>query len=680
MRSPTARRTVTRARRRTAASTASPRASAAAPGAAPLPLVYSAQLARLVDAPPAGDEWLHEIKYDGYRIGCRVDGTDVRLVSRNGKDWTDRFPEIRDAALGLGIRRALLDGEITIVVADGRTSFQALQNAFAGQGSRGGLVYFAFDLLHLDGADVAARPLEERKSALARLLAASHAPRRRTPAPTVIRFADHVIGGGPAFFSEVCRHGLEGVVSKRRDLPYEPGRHGGWLKTKCVRRQEFVVGGFTDPEGTRAGIGALLVGVYDDAHRLTFAGKVGTGFTQQSALALRRRLNALETRASPFTPPPAGWLGRGAHWVRPELVAEVAFTEWTDEGKIRHPSFQGLRADKAPGEIEREEPERKAPSTAAVGARAAAARGAAATPKRGTRRDTSPVRLSHPDRVLYPEDGITKSDVAGYYEAVGDWIVPHVRGRPLTLVRCPDGVGSCFFMKHSRVWSPPGLRRLRIQEKTKLGEYLVADDLAGVLALVQMDVLEIHTWNTVAENVDRPNRIVLDLDPGPDVPWSAVVTGARLVRGVFTALGVDSFVKTTGGVGLHVVVPLKPLLDWRACLEISRAIADAIVRADPRTYTTSLPKAGRERKILIDYLRNNRTNTSVAAFSTRARRCAPVSVPLAWDELEPRLRPERFNVRTVPGRVRRLRTDPWERYWRAEQRLPKNALAALAAL
>ncbi len=612
------------------------------------------QLARLVRQPPHGDSWLHELKYDGYRVGCVIDDGHVRLVSRTGNDCTARFPEVVDAVRRLGARHGVLDGEVAIMRPDGRTSFQDLQNAFSG-GSRAALFYFVFDLLHLDGEDVARLPLEQRKAMLARLLAHG----RRETGDGVLRLAEHVVGNGPAFFAEVCRLGLEGVVSKRRDLPYDPGRHGGWLKTKCLQRAEFVVGGFTDPEGTRPGIGALIgaliLGHRDDAGRLVCAGKVGTGFTQESASALRRRLEALETTTCPFTPFPPGFRRRGVHWVQPLLSAEVAFSEWTSDGKIRQPSFRGLRE------------------------------GAAAAPRRDDRRAPAApytaVKLTHPERVLYPDLGLTKRDVATYYETVAEWIVPHVAGRPLTLVRCPSGVGeSCVYMKHSRVWAPAGLRRVRIQEKTKLGEYLVADDLAGILGLVQMDVLEIHTWNSTVDDVERPNRLVVDLDPGPEVRWPAVVAAARLVRDVLAALDLESFVKTTGGVGLHVVVPLLPALDWRACLDVARALADAIVRHDPRAYTTAVPKAGRERKILLDYLRNNRTNTSVAAFSTRARAGAPVSMPLAWDELTPSLRPSRFTVRAVASRVRALRADPWAKYWTLQQRVPANAGAALAAL
>ncbi len=305
---------------------------------------FAPQLARLVREPPAGDAWLHELKYDGYRVGCLVDDGDVRLVSRAGNDCTARFPEVVDAVRRLGMRDAVLDGEVASVRPDGRTSFQDLQHAFSG-GSRAALVYFVFDLLHLDGEDVARLPLERRKAILARLLARRPrgAPVAHRGADGVLQFAEHVVGNGPALFAEVCRLGLEGIVSKRRDLPYDAGRHGGWLKTKCLQRAEFVVGGFTDPEGTRPGIGALIVGRHDDAGRVVCAGKVGTGFTQESATTLRRRLATLETQTCPFTPFPAGFRRRGVHWVRPELVAEVAFSEMTSDGKIRQPSFRGLR-------------------------------------------------------------------------------------------------------------------------------------------------------------------------------------------------------------------------------------------------------------------------------------------------------------------------------------------------
>jgi bifunctional non-homologous end joining protein LigD len=546
------------------------------------------------------------------------------------------------------VDEALLDGEVAVVLPDGRTSFQALQGAFSAEtaAGRAALVFFVFDLLRLEGERLDAQPLDERKARLCALVGRRRKANR-------IRYSAHVEGHGRSFFDKACRLGLEGIISKRRDGPYRAGRNADWLKTKCVRRQEFVIGGFTDPEGARAGIGALLVGYYDDRGRLIFAGKVGTGFTQKTALDLRAQLRTIEQRECPFTDRPAGGLWRNVHWVKPQLVGEVMFTEWTADGKIRHPSFQGLRADKTAREAHKEVP---AASTAA-------------------RDVVQGVRITHPDRIVYPDARLTKLDVALYYERVADWIVPHLHGRPLTLVRCPEGMrGGCFYMKHSKVWAPAPLRRVRIQEKRKLGEYLIADDIAGAVGLVQMGVLELHTWNSDVARVEHPNRVVLDLDPGDEVPWTRVVDAARAVRTALAALDLESFVKTTGGKGLHVVVPLRPHAEWSACLSFARALAQTIERTSPEDYTTDFAKAGRRKKILIDYLRNNRTNTSVAAFSTRAKPHAPVSVTLTWKELTATLDPALFTVQTVPKRLARLRTDPWADYWTSRQTLTKQAL------
>jgi bifunctional non-homologous end joining protein LigD len=612
---------------------------------------------------------VHEIKYDGYRIGCRIDGAAASLTSRNGNDWTAAFPEVADAARRLKARSALLDGEVCVVLADGRTSFQALQNLSREDRKR--LVYFVFDLLFLDGRRFTGEPLETRKAALQRLVGASTAGGR-------IVFAEHLEGEGPEAYREACRLGLEGIISKRRGQPYQSGKRTGWLKTKCVLRQEFVVGGFTDPEGARAGIGALLVGTYKDTARtsggvgrtspdpsrprLAFNGKVGTGFTTKGALELRRRLDRFEVRDCPFDPPPAGWLGRHAHWVRPQLVAEVVFTEWTDEGKIRHPSFQGLREDKKPASVVRERP-------------------AGAPAERSDGREIRGVRISSADRVMYPKPRLTKLDIVNYYDAIAAAMMPHVDGRPLTLVRCGSGIaGDCIFMKHSKVWAPPALTRVKIKEKTKVGDYLVIESPAAMISLAQMDVLEIHTWNTRHTNVERPDRIVLDLDPGPAVKWPAVVAAAKLVRTMLRTLDLESWVKTTGGRGLHVVVPLEPRQDWTVCLDFARAAAEALVRHDPTQFTTAFARRGRERLILVDYMRNNRTNTSIAAFSTRARDGAPVSMPVAWNELTVKLDPASFTVVTAPQRLHRQKTDPWAAYFRTRQRLPKTAIAALDGL
>jgi len=650
-----------------------PRSRSAAVAAVPLPATFKAQLATLVKEPPEGDSWLHELKYDGYRIGCRIDRGTVQLLSRNGKDWTARFPTVGDAARRLPAQRALIDGEVTVLTPDGRTSFQALQNAYGGGPREGEIVYFVFDLLHLDGSDVLRLPLEERKARLRRLLG-------RTDG--VLRYADHVIGQGGEVFDAACRQNAEGIVSKRRDRPYRPGRGPDWLKTKCVDQQEFVIGGFTDPEGSRAGIGALLIGVHDAQGRLVFAGKVGTGFTQASAQALRRQLDAIEQRDCPFAERPAGRLGREAHWVKPSLVAAVVFTEWTGDGKIRHPSFQGLREDKRPADVIRERPRpARAPARRRRHEQRVAPRSRRTARRRGGEPEASVVagvRITHPDRVLYPDVPLTKLELARFYEEIAEWILPHLAGRPLTLVRCPEGVGpSCFYMKHAHRWAPEGLRRVAIREKTKIGEYLVADSVAALVGLVQMGILEIHTWNSTTDHLERPDRIVLDLDPGPRIAWPAVIGAAGLVRTALEALGLKSFVKTTGGRGLHVVVPVEPRASWDECLAFSLAVADAVVRLDPRTYTTAFAKAGRENQILIDYLRNNRANTSVAAYSTRAKAGAPLSVPLAWDELSARVRSDHYTVRTIGRRLASVRSDPWQAYWKTQQRIPRDAIERL---
>jgi bifunctional non-homologous end joining protein LigD len=638
--------------------------------AAALPRTFDPQLATLVKAPPPGDAWLHELKYDGYRIGCRVDGGDVQLLSRRGKDWTAQFPEICAAARKLPAKTALLDGEAAVLMPDGRTSFQALQNFF-GSGPRAGLVFFAFDLLHLDGQDLTALPLQDRKRALEKLI----------KKPGLIRYSEHVAGGGLEFFKHACQMGLEGIVSKEASGPYKKGRTSGWLKSKCIKRQELVIGGFTDPEGSREGIGALLVGVYGEEGKLAFAGKVGTGFSVKVANDLRKKLNALERKSPAFDPVPSGPLVGKPHWVEPKLVAEVAFAEWTGDGKVRHASFQGLRsaADKRAREVVREQPAEAQP----VEETRPPAR------KKASHQEGSVVAgvtISHPERVVYPDAGITKLDLARYYEAISDHVLPHVINRPLSLVRCPEGLAGggkgppCFYMKHSDVWSPEALRKVKIRERTKVGQYLVIDDLAGVISLAQMGVMEIHTWNSTADDVEAPNRVVFDLDPGPEVKWPAVIEAAHLIRDVLGSLGLESFVKTTGGKGLHIVLPFSPGPTWDESLEFTRALSTAIAARAPARYTVSIPKAGREKKILIDFLRNTRGATSVAAFSSRAKPSAPVSVPLAWSELSPDLPSDHFTVTTLPQRLRRRRADPWKGYDPTRQKLTAAILRAVAQM
>jgi bifunctional non-homologous end joining protein LigD len=638
------------------------------PGARPSRLrkFVQPQLATLVAAPPAGDEWLHELKFDGYRILCRIEKGRVTLWSRNARDWTAQFPGIASAASQLPVRAALLDGEIAVLLPNGTTSFQALQNALSA-GDRGQLVYFVFDLLHLDGQDLTGAPLEARKTALEELIGTG----RDGP----IRYSAHVVGQGEAFFRQACRRSLEGVVSKRRDRPYEPGRGRSWLKVKCIQEQEFVVGGFTEPKGTRAGLGALLLGVHDDGDGLAYAGKVGTGFTGAAARRLRERLDGLRVEKSPFRRPPPG--AREARWVKPELVAEVEFTEWTTDGRLRHPSFKGLREDKPAGEVVRERP---APAQASAsrggGRRTRKTAVKQANASAGPQDDAvvAGVRISHPDRVVYPAQGITKAQLAGYYAAIAEHMLPHLRSRPTVLLRCPEGLGQeCFYQKHAGSWAPSSLRRVPIREKRKTSDYLVVDDVAGLVSLVQMGALEFHTWNAQADSLETPDRLVFDLDPGPDVPWPAVRTAARLVRARLDAHGLTSFVKTTGGKGLHVVAPIAPGPDWDACLAFAHQVTEALVAETPRAFVATMAKVARKGKIFIDYLRNQRGATSVAAYSTRARPGAPVSTPITWDELDSISAGDHFTIETVQRRLARRSGDPWEGYGAAtRQHLPRT--------
>jgi bifunctional non-homologous end joining protein LigD len=616
-----------------------------------LPARIRPQLATLADEPPPGDEWVHEIKYDGYRALCRLEDRRARVFTRSGQDWTDRFGPVAPACAALPVRTAWLDGEVVVLDDDGRSRFEALQEALSAKDGRG-LKYVVFDLLHLDGVDLRPLPLEQRKQRLAQLL-------RRADGGETLRYGDHVIGRGAAFLRQVCMHGLEGIVSKRREAPHREGRHPEWRKVHCHERGEFVVGGFTDPGGSRAGLGALLLGAHEDG-RLRYVGRVGTGFSDAKLRELRRRLDELAQPESPFAPFPD--VPPGSHWTRPELVCEATFTNWTRDGRLRHPVFVALRDDKPAREVVRERRSR-----------------AGVAPRRADETiEIAGVRVSHPDRVLWPEVEVTKAELARYYVDVAEWILPHVAGRPLAVVRGPRGhAGATFFQKHLAPGMPAPVRSVRIADDDGHQNHLVIDDVAGLVALVQMDVLEIHVWGARADDVERPDRLVLDLDPDEELAWPVVVDGARAARLRFEHLGLESFVKTTGGKGLHVVVPLARRQGWTETKAFARALAADLARRLPDAFTINAARAARRGKIYLDYLRNGRGATAVAAYSSRARPGAPVAVPLAWRELGSRLRPAALTVRTVPERLARLRADPWERVPVVRQSITAAMRAAL---
>jgi bifunctional non-homologous end joining protein LigD len=651
------------------------------PGArrAALPSFVEPELCTLVEETPRGDDWIHEIKFDGYRIVARLDAGRVRLLSRNGKDWTARFRSIADAVARLPAARAVLDGEVCVVGQDGRTSFQSLQNALGRDEARG-LTYFLFDLVHLDGFDLAAVPLLQRKKLLARLLAKKRSEE--------LVFSDHVEGGGEAFYRKACEHGLEGVISKLASSPYRQLRSREWRKTKCLLEQEFVIAGYTDGTGTRTGFGALLLGVQETGHGLRYAGKVGTGFTETTLRELAARLARLERAKAPFAEVPAE-ARRGVHWVEPELVAEVAFLGWTRDGRLRHPSFHGLREDRAAADVVRERPadlpaggkersvSKRKPTTPAAGdatakkrvskRKAAAPRDAATAKRAAPSKEAGRVRVagiavSNPAKVLFPDPGITKGEIAEYYEKVAPWMLPHVANRPLTLLRCPDGYdGECFFQKNA-AGLPDAVERVEIPDLKggKPSIYGVVRDAAGIVALLQMGVLEIHVWGSMAAHLERPDRIVFDLDPDPGVSWDDVVEGARLVRATLAKLGLTSHPMLTGGKGIHVVLHVDPDYDWPIVKEFSHAVVKTIMRSDPGRYIDVASKKRREGKIFLDYLRNGRGATAVAPYSTRSRPGARVAVPIDWKELDSGLRSDAFDVRTVLERLSRMRSDPWK--------------------
>ena len=634
---------------------------------APLPRTQPLALATVVEAPPDGEEWLHEIKHDGYRIVARIEEGDVRLVSRNGKDWTKEFPQVARAVGRLPAGTALLDGEVAAVLPNGATSFQALQRRGDGGAP---LVYFVFDLLHLDGWDLRAVGLEQRKEALHRLLES---------APPVLRFSDHVRGRGPEFFATAREAGLEGVVSKRADAPYREGRAGDWRKAKCRLTQEVVIGGFTLASDGGASIGALLVGFFED-DALVYAGKVGSGFTDRLQTDLRHRLEARLRKEAPFVQVPAE-LRRAARWVEPDLVAQVEFSEWTSEGRMRQPVFLGLRDDRESRHVVRERPgavEGGGVDTVAAGRPWEALR-AHATRTRGVSGDEVVdllgVRLTHPDRVYYPDLGFTKLDLALYYVSIADAVLPQLEGRPLTLVRCPDGIGGeTFFQKHPGFWTPPQVRRFASPGETE--EYLFVDSVPGLVALAQAGILEIHPWNSRVARLELPDQVIFDLDPDEALPFSRVAAAARRVRALLAERGLESFVKTTGGKGLHVCVPLLPERGWEELEEFTRAVALRLARDEPSAFTANMAKAQRKGKVYVDYLRNVRGANAVGAYSTRAREGAPVSVPVEWDELDRLSTPRDLTVAETPLRVLGYRkgrpVDPWARYRDVNQRVSSS--------
>ena len=631
------------------------------PGAhkAVLPDQLSPQLASLTDRPPQGEDWLAEVKYDGYRMLCRIDDGQVRIFTRNGHDWTARLPRQAEAAAALPLKQAWLDGELVAAGGEAGHSFQLLQQAFDGTADAP-LAFYLFDLPYLDGHDLGGVPLTERKRLLAALLA-------DLPPDSPLRYSDHIQGGVDTVFEHACLHGLEGVIVKRADGGYRPGRGRDWLKLKCQRRQEFVIGGYSEPAGSRHGFGALLLGYYDGQGAFRYAGRVGTGFDDKTLTSLAAWLKQHERAKPAYAEPPTGREARDVHWVEPKRVVEVRFAEWTQEGVLRQAAFLGLRPDKAAREVVRE---------AAVSARVPAEADTSTPRRKATRQPRrangtvtlAGVTLTHPDKVLFPDIGLTKLDLARYYEQVADWVLPHLADRPLTLVRCPEGSEHpCFFQKHLKENIPDAIEQVEVPEDKGTATYMMINSRAALIGMVQMGVLELHTWGARADKLDKPDRLIFDLDPDPELDWPQVVQGVLLTRALLEEIGLTSFLKNTGGKGLHVVVPLHRRAGWDEAKAFSHALARHLAQTFPQLFTAQMAKAKRGGKIFIDYLRNAQGATAVAAYSTRARQGATVSTPLAWEELEQGVRANSFTVRNLAARLDRLGADPWAGYAQTRQ-------------
>ena len=618
---------------------------------------------------PDGATWLHEVKYDGYRILARKDGDRVTLFSRSGLDWTARFPAIAEALLSVPCDACLLDGEAAFVLPSGLTDFKSLQEHI--DSAHPSIRYFAFDLLSLDGKDLKKEPVVKRRAALAELL-------KSKKIPNWLVFSDAIEGDGRVFYEQACAAGLEGIVSKRADAPYRSGRSKAWLKIKCHRGDEFVIGGYAKSDVKGRAFSSLLLGTFED-DKLIFAGKVGTGFNQRDITKLAKLFKPLEQTSSSFVSVPHAER-KGAVWLEPKLVCAVNYAEWTRDGRLRHPSFQGLREDKPARDVHHD----SAQGEEAAMAQPSPAKKAPA--KRAAKKQTldtgdpvfDGVKLSNPDRVLYPENGITKLDLARYYETVAPYMLPYVKNRPISLVRCPQGhTEECFFQRHAMKGMSKTIKEVFIPGGETKKKYLYVDGADGLFGLVQIGVLEIHDWGVKLPKVSEPDHIIFDLDPDEGLDFEILKAAAVEVRDFLDALGFKTFLKATGGKGLHVVAPITPNLGWDEVKGFCKAVADALVQARPDRYTANMAKKVRIGKIFVDYLRNQRGGTAICNYSTRARDGAPVACPLRWDELKALKSGAPYNVKTLPARLKSLKSDPWEGYFQTRQAITVKARKAL---
>ena len=623
-----------------------------------LPDLLKPQLATLVDRVPDGS-WSYEIKFDGYRIMARIDHGDVRLLTRNGHDWTHKLPGQAQALVALGLESAWLDGEMVVADDQGVPDFQALQNAFEAQRSDG-ILYYLFDLPYLNGVDLREVPVEERRAALATVLKANDQP--------LLRFSQSFGEEPHALLDSACRMRMEGLIGKRLGSPYVCRRSSDWIKLKCQHRQEFVIVGFTEPKGSRHAFGALLLGLHDrDTGELRYAGKVGTGFNEATLLSLHEQLKPLQVKKPSVVNPPGGAEIRDVHWLKPKLLAQVAFAEMTRDGSVRHAVFHGLRNDKPAHDITEERANTVKTSTA---------KKTAATQKKP---DPAPsqvglearqVRITHPDRVIDPGSGTTKLQLAQYYASVAEWILPELKDRPVALVRAPDGIaGELFFQKNAEHLAIPGIATL---DKQLTGQpMMLINNAEALIGAVQMSTVELHTWNATSANFDKPDRFILDLDPDPALPWKRMIEATELTLSVLDELGLKAFLKTSGGKGIHVVVPLTRKLGWDEVKDFSHAIVSHMARLLPERFSAVSGPKNRVGRIFIDYLRNGLGATTICAYAVRTREGLPVSMPIFRQEVAELKGGNQWNLHNALERLAEVGDEPW-----ADMRKTRQAITA----
>ncbi|WP_213879312.1 DNA ligase D [Pseudomonas sp. dw_358] len=617
---------------------------------ADLPASLKPELATLVDSAPAG-QWRYEIKFDGYRLLARIDGDSVHLFTRNGHDWTAKMPAQAKALAALGLRSGWLDGEAVVADERGVPNFQALQNAFE-TGKSDAIVYYLFDVPFLNGMDLREVPVEQRRAALAQLLKAHEGG--------VLRYSDDFPETPESLLDSACQLQMEGLIGKRVGSPYVSRRSGDWIKLKCKRRQEFVIVGYTEPKGSRSAFGALLLGLHDaDSGELRYAGKVGTGFNETTLRTLHGQLVPLETHQVAVSNPPTGSEARGVHWLQPNLLAEVAFAEITREGSVRHAVFHGLRQDKPAKDISVETAKKPASAQPTKKARPQA---------RQLEQLGGQVRITHPERVIDATSGTTKMQLAEYYARIAPRILPHLQGRPVALVRAPDGIaGELFFQKNAEHLAIPDITTF---SKSEAGQAaMVIDNAQALIGAVQMSTVELHTWNATAKDFGHPDRFTLDLDPDPTLPWKSMVEATQLVLTVLDELGLKSFLKTSGGKGIHVVVPLTVKADWDEVKDFSHAIVKHIARLVPERFSAVSGPKNRVGRIFIDYLRNGLGATTICAYAARSRDGLPVSVPIWREELSEIKGADQWNIHSVFERLDGSDGDPWERFFKTRQSL-----------